>query len=108
MAPIPGYGGDALMTGVIWYYTGLSVLNVIVFWLFNRATRENSRAIDRQTETHGMLSDRVTNIYPDLEELNNDLTTTAEAVVVMAKVIDKHRERIVKLEEQVQKFNLTI
>lgn len=96
------------MTGVIWYYTGVTILNAIVFWLFNRATRENSRAIDRQTETHGMLSDRVTNIYNVLQESNDDLTTTAEAVVVMVKVIDKHGERIAKLEDQIQKFRLTI
>lgn len=54
---------------MVWYYTSLSILNAIVFWLFNRATRENSRAIECQTETHGMLSDRVTNIYRELQEL---------------------------------------
>lgn len=92
----------------VWYYTGLTGVTIVIFWLFNRATRENTRAIKNQIETHRMLSDRVTSIYHEFQKMSDDLTTTAEAVVVMAKVIDKHGERIVKLEEQVQKLNLTI
>lgn len=96
------------MTFYVWYYTGLTGVTIVTFWFFNRATRENTRAIESQTETQRMLSDRVTSIYHEFSKLNDDLTTTAEAVVVMAKIIDKHGERIVKLEEQIQKLRLTI